>query len=83
MKRLWVAFALVMIVSFAVLSWVGTRIYQQMPPMPDKVVTTDGTTVVAEGDVAVGQNVWQTLGGMEVGSVWSHRSYVAPDWTAH
>ena len=29
-----------------------------------------------------GQNVWQTLGGMEVGSVWGHGSYVAPDWTA-
>jgi nitric oxide reductase subunit B len=29
-----------------------------------------------------GQNVWQTLGGMELGSVWGHGSYVAPDWTA-
>src|SRR5262249_60475729 len=29
-----------------------------------------------------GQNVWQALGGMEVGSIWGHGSYVAPDWTA-
>ncbi len=82
MKRLWLAFALVMIVSFTVLSWVGTRIYQEMPPIPDKVVTTDGTTVINNDQVAAGQNVWQTLGGMELGSVWGHGSYVAPDWTA-
>jgi hypothetical protein len=37
---------------------------------------------VAEGDVLRGQQVWQTLGGMDVGSVWGHGSYVAPDWTA-
>jgi nitric oxide reductase subunit B len=29
-----------------------------------------------------GQQIWQTMGGMEVGSVWGHGSYVAPDWTA-
>src|SRR5262249_21008410 len=26
--------------------------------------------------------VWQALGGMQVGSIWGHGSYVAPDWTA-
>src|SRR5215218_10021586 len=82
MKRLWIAFALVMVLSFLVLGWIGTRIYQEMPPLPAKVVTTDGTVLVAEGEIAAGQNVWQSLGGMEVGSVWGHGSYVAPDWTA-
>lgn len=82
MKRLWMFFALVLVVSFAVLSWIGTRIYQEMPPIADKVVTTSGETIIDEGDIAAGQNVWQTLGGMEVGSIWGHGSYVAPDWTA-
>jgi nitric oxide reductase subunit B len=45
-------------------------------------MSTDGTVVVAAGDVARGQNVWQSMGGMEVGSIWGHGSYVAPDWTA-
>jgi nitric oxide reductase subunit B len=45
-------------------------------------VTTDGQIVVAAGEITAGQNVWQSLGGMEVGSVWGHGSYVAPDWTA-
>ncbi|MCB9922264.1 MAG: nitric-oxide reductase large subunit [Planctomycetaceae bacterium] len=82
MKRLWVLFGLVLIVSFAVLGWVGTRIYQEMPPIPDKVVTSDGKSVIDSGEITAGQNVWQTMGGMEVGSVWGHGSYTAPDWTA-
>ena len=82
MKRLWIAFTLVMVLSFLVLGWIGTRIYQEMPPLPARVVTTDGTVLVGEGEISAGQNVWQSLGGMEVGSVWGHGSYVAPDWTA-
>jgi nitric oxide reductase subunit B len=82
MKRLWVLFILVMVISFAVLSWIGTRIYQEMPPIADRVLTTDGHTVIGEGEITAGQNVWQALGGMEVGSIWGHGSYVAPDWTA-
>jgi nitric oxide reductase subunit B len=82
MKKLWTAFAVVFVLSFAVLGWIGTKIYQEMPPIPDKVMTADGSVVVAGGDIERGQNVWQTLGGMEVGSIWGHGSYVAPDWTA-
>ncbi|NOY42617.1 MAG: nitric-oxide reductase large subunit [Planctomycetes bacterium] len=82
MKKLWIAFVLMMVVSFAILGWVGTRIYQEMPPIPDRVVTTDGQIIIDDGDIQRGQNVWQTMGGMEVGSIWGHGSYVAPDWTA-
>ena len=45
MKRLWIGFAAEMILSFLVLGWIGTRIYQEMPPIPDKFVTTDGVTL--------------------------------------
>ena len=74
MRRLWFAFAAVMVVSFLILGWIGTRIYQEMPPIPDKVVTTDGRTLIDSGEIGAGQNVWQALGGMEVGSVWGHGS---------
>jgi nitric oxide reductase subunit B len=36
--------AAVMGVSFAILGWIGTRIYQETPPIPVRVVTTDGKT---------------------------------------
>lgn len=82
MRKLWIGFTLVMVCSFAVLSWIGVRIYQEMPPIADEVVTTDGQTLIGKGEISAGQNVWQSMGGMQVGSVWGHGSYVAPDWTA-
>ncbi|RPI17362.1 MAG: nitric-oxide reductase large subunit, partial [Acidobacteriales bacterium] len=82
MRKLWLVAAAVVVSSFAILGWIGTRIYQQMPPIPDRVISTDGTEVIAAGEIAAGQNVWQSMGGMEVGSIWGHGSYVAPDWTA-
>ena len=82
MRRLWILLASVCLVEFAVLGWMGVRIWQAMPPIPERVVADGGETVVSDGDIARGQNVWQTLGGMDVGSVWGHGGYVAPDWTA-
>ncbi len=82
MKRLWLGFAAVVALSFGVLGWIGTRIYQEAPPLPERVVTNEGAEVISSGDIGRGQNVWQSMGGMEVGSIWGHGSYVAPDWTA-
>ena len=82
MRRLWITFTLIMVASFLVLGWIGTRIYQEMPPIPEQFVTTDGQTLIGSGEITAGQNVWQSMGGMEVGSIWGHGSYVAPDWTA-
>ena len=82
MKRLWIAFAAVIVISFSILGWIGTRIYQEKPPIPDRVVSTDGREIIAPGEISRGQNVWQSMGGMQVGSIWGHGSYVAPDWTA-
>src|SRR6186713_59698 len=81
-RKLWTAFGLVVVLSFGVLGWMGVRIYQQAPPVPDRVVTTSGERVIGPDDIHDGQNVWQSMGGMEVGSIWGHGSYVAPDWTA-
>jgi len=82
MRRFWLAFGMVLVASFAVLGWTGVRIYQQAPPIPERVVTTDGQELLGPGAISAGQNVWQALGGMEVGSIWGHGSYVAPDWSA-
>ena len=42
MKNYWLGFVGVIVLSFAVLGWVGVRIYQQAPPYPRVVVTTEG-----------------------------------------
>jgi len=76
------ALVLVILVSFAVLLYAGRRIQQEAAPIPQRVVTTSGQEIIAPLEIADGQNVWQAMGGMQVGSVWGHGSYVAPDWTA-
>jgi len=82
MKRLWMVFIAIFVFSFAILGWIGSEVYRQKPPIPFEVVTSDGLTMIADGEVSEGQNVWQAMGGMQVGSIWGHGSYVAPDWTA-
>ncbi|HEX7835943.1 MAG TPA: nitric-oxide reductase large subunit, partial [Kofleriaceae bacterium] len=82
MRRFWIGLVVVLVASFAVLGFVGSRIYQLAPPIPDRVVSTDGTVVFGPGEVSAGQDVWRSFGGMELGSIWGHGAYVAPDWTA-
>ncbi|MFN7980874.1 MAG: hypothetical protein U0Q11_03375 [Vicinamibacterales bacterium] len=82
MKAKWTAFGAVIVLSFAVLGWTGSRIYQMAPPIPSEVRTESGQVVLTGDDIEAGQNVWQSMGGMELGSIWGHGSYVAPDWTA-
>lgn len=81
-KKLWIAFALVMSISFAVLGYYGYEIYQKAPPIPLKIVSADNKTIFTEEEIKDGQNIWQSMGGQEVGSIWGHGAYVAPDWTA-
>jgi nitric oxide reductase subunit B len=80
-RRLWGLFAFVVLASFAVLGGFGFHIASEAPPIPDKV--TAGGKVLFDGElIRKGQNVWQSLGGQEVGTVWGHGAYVAPDWSA-
>ena len=49
---------------------------------PAEVRTANGQTVFTEADIQTGRKVWQTIGGQQIGSIWGHGSYVAPDWSA-
>ncbi|MDM8002570.1 MAG: nitric-oxide reductase large subunit [Bacteroidota bacterium] len=81
-RKLWIGFLTVVTVSFAVLLFFGREIYRQAPPIPDRVVTTDGNILFTGQDIKDGQNVWQSMGGQEMGTVWGHGAYQAPDWSA-
>lgn len=81
-KGLWIALAVVVITSFAILGGVGFKMIQNAPPIPAEVVTTEGQKLFDRETIQNGQNVWQSLGGQQIGSIWGHGSYVAPDWTA-
>jgi nitric oxide reductase subunit B len=81
-RKLWIALIIVLVGSFAVLGGVGYKAISSKPPIPANVVTTDGQVLFSGETIKDGQNVWQSIGGQELGSILGHGSYVAPDWTA-
>ncbi|NLA24342.1 MAG: nitric-oxide reductase large subunit, partial [Bacteroidales bacterium] len=78
-KGLWVAFIGVLVISFGVIGYYGYEIYREKPPIPEKIVSLDGTVIFTKEDIMLGQNVWQSIGGQQVGTIWGHGAYVAPD----
>lgn len=80
-RRYWLALAVVIIGSFAVLGGVGRKMISEAPPIPD-VYSTDGQLLFTGASITEGQGVWQSIGGQEIGTVWGHGAYVAPDWSA-
>jgi len=81
-RKLWTWLALICVLSFAALSWVGTEIYVKAPPIPDRVVSVQGDVLYSSEQIQRGQQAWLAAGGQQLGSVWGHGSYVAPDWSA-
>jgi len=81
-RTLWRWLAAICALSFAVLGWVGTEIYLSAPPIPRQVASTEGEVLFSEGQVQHGQQAWLSAGGQQLGSVWGHGSYLAPDWSA-
>jgi nitric oxide reductase subunit B len=81
-KRLWLILTLVMIASFGVLGLLGREIHVKAPPVPERVVSQDGTILFTRGDIETGRQAWQSAGGMQLGSIWGHGAYLAPDWSA-
>ncbi|MFO0754918.1 MAG: nitric-oxide reductase large subunit [Byssovorax sp.] len=78
----WIALAVVMIAAFAVLLNQKRELDHTQPPIPERVVAQDGRLLFTGDDIRRGQNTWQSLGGHQMGSIWGHGAYLAPDWTA-
>ena len=81
-KKLWIWLGATVAASFLVLIFYGVEIYRTTPPFPEKIVTTEGEVLYNGQDIKDGQNVWQSIGGQTVGSIWGHGAYIAPDWNA-
>ena len=81
-KKLWIALTFVIVLSFSVLLYYGNQIYQKAAPVPAQVTDETGKVLFSGNDIKDGQNIWQSIGGQEVGTVWGHGAYIAPDWTA-
>jgi nitric oxide reductase subunit B len=81
-SRLWKVLGAILLLSFGLLLFMGREIYLAAPPMPEAVQTASGETLFTLEGLHTGREVWQTMGGMQVGSIWGHGAYVAPDWSA-
>ena len=81
-RRHWITLAVVLAGGFLILGSQEPAIRESAPPIPTKVVAASGQVLIDTGAITRGQNVWQSIGGQEVGSIWGHGAYVAPDWGA-
>jgi nitric oxide reductase subunit B len=81
-RRLWRWLGLIFVLSFGALGFLGWQIYLAAPPIPKAVVTTDGEVLFTGDQIQYGQQAWMSAGGQQLGTVWGHGSYVAPDWSA-
>ena len=81
-STLWRWLALIFVLSFGALGYLGWQIYLSAPPIPKAVATTGGQVLFTGEQIQRGQQVWLAAGGQQLGSVWGHGGYVAPDWSA-
>jgi len=81
-SRLWRWLGLIFVLSFGALGFIGYQIYLDAPPIPKSVVTADGDVLFTGEQIRAGQQAWLSSGGQQVGTVWGHGAYVAPDWSA-
>ncbi len=82
MRKYWLALVSVLIVTFTILGFFGGEVYKQAPPIYGKLLDSQGNVLYTQTDILDGQVVWQSIGGQQIGSIWGHGAYQAPDWTA-
>lgn len=81
-RKLWWLLIAILAITFSVLGYFGAEVYRSAPPIPAKVVDAAGNLLMTEQSILNGQTAWQSVGGMQLGSIWGHGAYQAPDWTA-
>ncbi|RMX05840.1 nitric-oxide reductase large subunit [Corticibacter populi] len=81
-RKLWFTLIGVLAVTFGILGFYGAEVYRSAPPIPQQVQTADGRLLFSRDGILDGQTAWQSVGGMQLGSIWGHGAYQAPDWTA-
>lgn len=74
--------ALVMIFGFFIMGLLAYRTYTASMPMPDTVVTESGQVVFTGDEITRGQELFQSRGLQEYGSIVGHGAYLGPDYTA-
>lgn len=82
MRKYWWTLVGVLVVTFTILGFFGREVYRQAPPLYSSLKSQSGEILYTKEDILDGQVVWQSIGGQQIGSIWGHGAYQAPDWTA-
>ena len=69
-------------ITFGILLFGGYIIHREKPPIPATVVSDTGAAVFTKAEVTGGQKLYLSRGGQDMGTIWGHGSYLAPDWSA-
>ena len=81
--KYWYTLIGVLIATFSLLGYYGVEVYRTAPPIPAQVlVQGQDEPLFTKDSILDGQTAWQSIGGMQVGSILGHGAYQAPDWTA-
>ena len=78
----WLLLGGLVFAAFFILGFFGREVYRQAPPLPERVVSAGGEVVATADEILTGQQVWQSTGGQQLGSISGHGAYQAPDWSA-
>ncbi len=81
-RALWWTLIGVLAITFTILGFCGREIYRKAPPIPERVQDANGAVLMTGKEILQGQDAWRSTGGMELGSIWGHGAYQAPDWSA-
>lgn len=81
-RKLWWLLIAILMLTFGILGYFGREVYRQAPPIPAQVVSDNGVVLMTHDSILDGQTAWQSVGGMQLGSIWGHGAYQAPDWSA-
>ncbi|MDP7321532.1 MAG: nitric-oxide reductase large subunit [Bacteriovoracaceae bacterium] len=82
MKKYWWTLVFVLVGTFTILGFFGSEVYKKAPPLYESISSNAQGIIYTKDDILDGQEVWQSIGGQQIGSIWGHGAYQAPDWTA-
>ncbi len=82
MKKYWWTLVFVLVGTFTILGFFGSEVYKKAPPLYESINSSSQGVIYTKDDILDGQEVWQSIGGQQIGSIWGHGAYQAPDWTA-
>ncbi|WP_228840693.1 nitric-oxide reductase large subunit [Candidatus Protochlamydia phocaeensis] len=73
---------LIMVIGFSILGLVTRLAYDNIPPIPEQVISPTGRVLFTGKQVAHGQKVFLKNNLMEHGTLWGHGAYLGPDYSA-